>query len=247
MTFIKLAIFILFTFTLAFLCVPALLLFFPWRKIIGPRILQFYSIVCLKIFRVIVEQADEINFSEIKSKGFILIPNHVSFLDIFLLSALYRTIYLSKIEVAYYPIVGQIAWLLIGIIFVDRSSHSNRRKVLLKIAKQTQGRVLTVFPQGTTGSIKDSLPFKRGIFKTVQLNHKIVLIPLTIHYKEEKKITWGKESLFNNVRIVCAYKHIHVKITVHERFTIKDYHGKTIPQISSSIQRRVLSELQKKY
>jgi 1-acyl-sn-glycerol-3-phosphate acyltransferase len=240
MSFVKITIFLLFTFILASLCVPALLILFPWRTIIGPRILQFYSKVCLKIFRVIVDRADTIDFSEIKSKGFILTPNHVSFLDIFLLSALYRTIYLSKIEVSYYPIVGQIAWLLIGIMFVDRSSHSNRHKVLLKIAKETQGRILTVFPQGTTGSIKDSLPFKRGIFKTVQLNHKIVLIT-------KKKIAWGKESLLDNVRIVCAYKHIHVKITAHDRVTITDYHGKTIPQISSIIQRRVLSKLLKKY
>jgi 1-acyl-sn-glycerol-3-phosphate acyltransferase len=246
MTFIKITIFILFTFTLALLCLPFLLILFPWRTIIGPWILQFYSIVNLKIFRVIIEQKDKINFSDIKSKGYILISNHVSFLDIFLLSALYRTVYLSKIEIAHYPIIGQVAW-LIGIMFVNRSSSANRQKVLLKIANETEGRILTVFPQGTTGSIKDSLPFRRGIFKTVQLNHKIILVPLTIHYKEDKKIAWGKESLLDNVRTVCILKHIHVKITAHSRVTIKDYHGKSIPQISSTTQRKVLSELRKKY
>lgn len=193
-----------------------------------------------------IDRADKIDFSEIKNKGYILVPNHASYLDIFLLSAVYRTVFLSKIEVGHYPLIGQIAW-MIGIIFVDRSSHSNRRKVLLKIAKETQGRILTVFPQGTTGSIKDAFHFKRGIFKTIHLNHKIIIIPVTIHYKEDKKIAWGKENLYQNVQIVCSQPSVHVKITVHERITIKDYHGKTIPQISSSVQRRVLSELKKKY
>jgi 1-acyl-sn-glycerol-3-phosphate acyltransferase len=246
MSYIKITIFILFTFSLALLCLPFLLILFPWRTIIGPWILQFYSTVNLKIFRVIIEQKDKINFSDIKSKGYILISNHVSFLDIFLLSALYRTVYLSKIEIAHYPVIGQVAW-LIGIMFVNRSSSANRQKVMLKIAKETQGRILTVFPQGTTGSIKNSLPFRRGIFKTVQLNHKIILVPLTIHYKEDKKIAWGKESLLDNVRTVCAHKNIHVKIMVHDSITIKNYQGNTIPQISSTIQRKVLSALQKKY
>lgn len=246
MTLIKLSLFILFTCIVAVLCLPVLLIFFPWRKITGPWILQFYSTICLKIFRVRIDRADKIDFTEINKKGYIITSNHASFLDIFLLSALYRTVYLSKIEVAAFPVVGQIAWLM-GIIFVDRSSHSNRRRVLLKIAKETQGRILTVFPQGTTGSIKDHLPFKRGIFKTVQLNHKIIIIPVTIHYNEEKHIVWKHESLFNNVRIVCSYKNIHAKIIVHERLTIKEYHGKTIPQVSSIVQRRVLSELSKKY
>ena len=247
MTFIKLTVFLLFTAFLAALCLPAAIILFPWRKTAGPRILQFYSIVSLKIFRVIIEHADELDFSDIKNKGYILVANHVSFLDIFLLSALYRTVYLSKVEVAYYPVIGQIAWLLIGIMFVNRGSHSNRHKMLLKIAKETRGRILTVFPQGTTGTTKDAHPFKRGIFKTAQLNHKIIMMPLTIHYKEEKNLAWGQESLFDNIRKICAYKHIHVKVTAHGHITFKDYHGKTIPQICGMVQKRVLSELQKKY
>ncbi len=246
MAFLKILIFISITVILALLCLPFLLFLFPWRTIIGPWILQLYSLISLKIFRVHIDRADKIDFSEIKNKGFILTANHVSYLDIFLLSALYRTVFLSKIEIARYPVIGQIAW-IIGIIFVDRNSHSDRRKVLLKIARKTQGRILTVFPQGTTGSIKDSYPFKRGIFKTIQLNHKIIIIPVTIHYKEERKIAWGKESLYENVRKVCSQPAIHVKITAHNRIAIKDYHGKTVPQISGSVQRRVLSELHKKY
>jgi 1-acyl-sn-glycerol-3-phosphate acyltransferase len=246
MAIIKITIFIFFTFSTAFLCLPFLLILFPWHTVIGPWILQFYSTVCLKIFRVNIERADKIDISGIKKKGYILVSNHASYLDIFLLSALYRTVFLSKIEVAHYPVIGQIAW-LIGIMFVNRSSHSNRHKVLLKIAQETQGRILTVFPQGTTGSIKDAYPFKRGIFKTIQQNHKIIIIPVTIHYKEEKKIVWGKESLLDNVWKVCAHKHIHVKVTMHDHITIKDYHGKTIPQITSAVERRVLSKLRKKY
>ena len=247
MTFIKLTVFIIFTVILSALCIPATIILFPWRKTLGPKILQFYSIVSLKIFRVIVERADEIDLSDIKNKGYILLANHVSFLDIFLLSSLYKTVYLSKIEVAYYPVVGQLAWLLIGIMFVNRNSHSNRHKILLKIAKETNGRILTVFPQGTTGTTKDAHPFKRGIFKTVQLNHKIILLPLTIHYKEENSLAWGNETLFDNIRTICAYKHIHVKVISHGQIAFKDYHGKTIQQVCSMTQKRVVSELHKKY
>ncbi len=210
-------------------------------------ILQFYCWISLRIFRVNVERADKLNISDMKDKGIILIPNHVSSLDIFLMAALYRTVYVSKIEVKHYPFIGQLAW-LVGIIFVRRDSAADRQRVLREIIKNSKGQVITIFAQGTTGSIADHLPFKCGVFKTVEIDHDIILLPVTIHYKEDAAIAWTSgQILVNNLISICSQKRIHVQVIVHERISIDDYSDKTISEICAIAQKKVLAQLKLDY
>jgi 1-acyl-sn-glycerol-3-phosphate acyltransferase len=247
MYIIKLIIFLLLTFSLAFLCLPVLLILFPLRIFIGPWLVQFYAKICLKIFRVKIECADKIQVPDKKNKKIILLSNHVSYMDIFLLAALYRTLYVSKIEVKHYLLIGQIAW-MIGIIFLKRNLPEERHKLIRIIANDPHKRIITIFPQGTTSSNANPLPFKAGIFKTVEINPKIVLVPISIHYKEESKIAWTEEQiLIDNVKSVCSMNKIHVKVKLHEVISITDYQNKSITEICAATQDKILSELKKIY
>lgn len=243
----KLTLFSIFTLICASTLFIFLIILYPWHTTIGPSILQYYCLICLRIFRVTIEQADTINISDMKNKGIILIPNHVSSLDIFLMAALYKTVYVSKIEVKHYPVIGQLAW-LIGIIFLQRDSAADRHRVLQEIIKNSKGRVITIFAQGTTGSIADHLPFKCGVFKTVEIDHGIILLPVTIHYKEDKEIAWTSgQILINNLVSMCTQKRIHVKVTIHEQISIDDYGDKTISEICAMAQDKVLAKLKIDY
>lgn len=90
--------------------------------------MQFYSKICLLIFRVEVEQDADFLTPE-KKKRILILSNHTSFLDIFVLSALCGSFFVSKKEVGHYPIIGQIARLA-GIIFFERTSSKERLRVL---------------------------------------------------------------------------------------------------------------------
>jgi 1-acyl-sn-glycerol-3-phosphate acyltransferase len=196
---------------------------------------------------VTIEQVDTINISKLKGKGIILIPNHVCVLDIFLLAALYRTVYVSKMEVKNYPIIGQLAS-LIGIIFLQRDSVGARYRVLREVVRKSKGRTITIFAQGTTGSIADHLPFECGVFKTVEMDHDIILFPVTIHYKEDSKIAWTSEKiLIDNLIDICTQKRIHVKVTVHKQISIDDYHDKTNDEICANVQDKVFAKLKMDY
>jgi 1-acyl-sn-glycerol-3-phosphate acyltransferase len=161
------------------------------------------------------------------------------------LSAGFGTVFVSKGEVKYYPIIGQIAWLA-GILFLDRSSSRERRRILKTIACNYSNRVLTVFPQGTTGSVTDRLPFNRGIFKVAELNSDIVLLPVTLRYEEDKEIAWSRpQSLKENSARVFAQRKIRVTVTVHDPVTADDYRGKTTDQICRMVEETVLGPLKK--
>jgi len=238
---------------MAFTAFAALLFFvsviflFPWLKKTGPAMLQLYSRVALTILGVRVESADKIPVPASENKGIILTANHVSMLDILLMSALYGTVYLSKEEVKYYPVIGLIAR-MIGIMFLKRESVSDRHRMIRKIARDANGRIITIFPQGTTSAISDRLPFKRGIFKAVEINRNAVLLPVTIRYKEDATIAWRRDQiLIDNLKAICALQSIHVKVTIHEPISIADYADKTISDVCSAAQNKVFSLLWAEY
>lgn len=238
---IKLIIFTLVIIIFACIYLPLLILLFPVRRQAGPMLLQFASKVCLKIFRVKILHADKIESAHLKKTGIILISNHVSLLDIFLLSAIYRTVYVSKIEVKHYPVIGWIATLM-GIVFLRRDSEEDRHNIIRTIADETKGRIITIFPQGTTSSLADPLPFRCGIFKTVELNKEITIQPLTIRYDKDKEIAWtGKQLLIENAKLVCSQKSIQVSVKLHSRITAADYKDRTISDICSMVQDMVLN------
>ena len=223
-----------------------LLVFFPWRYRIGPALVQLYSRLCLFIFRVAIDRSDA-QFHANKGKGMLIIANHASFLDIFVLSAVFGSVFVSKEEVKYYPIIGQIAWLM-GVIFFNRNASHERLRVLNTITSTCSDRLLVVFPQGTTSRITERLPFNRGIFKVTELNPDISLLPVTLHYKEDAEIAWHKpQSLKENAMRVCAQKRIHVKIIVHAPVTIEHYREKNASQICRLVEGTVLGPLQKEY
>lgn len=222
-----------------------LLIFYVWRERVGARLVQFYSRICLFIFRVKIEAKEEGTFK--KRKGILIISNHVSFLDIFVLSSLFGSLFVSKAEVKYYPVIGQIAWLS-GVLFLDRSSSVGRLRILNTIVNECADRVLAVFPQGTTSSISKRLSFQRGIFKTVELNPEISLLPVTLRYKEDDEIAWcNPQSLKENVIRVGSQEKIHVRVTTHSPITIADYEGKTTSEICEMVEKTVLLPLDGDY
>jgi 1-acyl-sn-glycerol-3-phosphate acyltransferase len=237
---LKIIIFIIVMLVFAFLYFPLLILFYPWHIDLGPKLLQFASKIILRIFSVKIEHSDKIDRFLSKKKGFIIISNHVSLLDIFLLSALYGTIFVSKIEVRHYPVFGQIAALM-GVIFLKRDSPEERHLIIRELAEKSRDRIITIFPQGTTSSLSLPLPFKCGIFKTVEMNNELFLVPVTIHYKEDKDIAWtGDQLLLENVKMVCRQKRIHVRVNIHKLITNTDFKNNSITEVCKKTEKVIL-------
>lgn len=240
---VKLITFITFTVVAVILLFIIVAVCFPWHKKMGPALLQLYGRICIMIFRVRIDSAGRLPVKASKDKGIILIANHVSALDIFLMAALYRTVFLSKEEVRRYPLVGPAA-ALVGTVFIRRESPFESQRAIRKIARHSTGRIITIFPQGTTGAIEDRLPFKRGAFKTVELNHGTILLPVTIRYKEDRAIAWRKpQNLMDNLKAVSSQKNISVKVTIHQPMSIEDYTDRTVDEVCSTAQEKVFSRL----
>jgi 1-acyl-sn-glycerol-3-phosphate acyltransferase len=97
----------------------------------------------------------------------LIISNHLSYLDIVVLNAVTRCLFVSKAEVAAYPIFGECSrWA--GVVFVDRKRRSDVAGVAVAMRKLlADGVPLVLFPEGTTGSGDTVLPFKPSLFASV--------------------------------------------------------------------------------
>jgi 1-acyl-sn-glycerol-3-phosphate acyltransferase len=246
MFYLKTFLFLVLTITLAPFYFALLLLFYPWRRSIGPKLLRFYSKICLLIYRVKIERVKNYRAFKKRRKGLLIVSNHSSFLDIFVLSALFETVFVSKAEVKHYPIIGQIAWLM-GVVFFDRGSSKERLRLLKAVANRYTGRIISVFPQGTTGRITERLPFQRGIFKVMELNPAITLLPVTLYYKEDADIAWSMQPLKENAMKVSGQRKVHLKVIIHDPMTIEEYKGKTTAEICKMVEKTILGALHKEY
>lgn len=93
----------------------------------------------------------------------LFVANHVSFLDIEILGSLLEASFISKADVARWPLFGWLAKLQ-RTVFVDRrvsSTHRQRDAIRERLDEDDN---LILFPEGTTGDGNRALPFKSALF-----------------------------------------------------------------------------------
>jgi len=94
---------------------------------------------------------------------FVLVCNHMTYVDVMMLYAMANTVFVSKAEVRSWPIVGWMVWGL-GTIFVDRTRRADVVRVNREIAARLgdqQG--LVIFPEGVATNGAEILRFKPSL------------------------------------------------------------------------------------
>ena len=104
-------------------------------------------------------------------RNLIMVGNHISFLDIIvLIAAEPRTVFLSKIEVAHWPIIGAGAKRM-GTIFVKRDSADSRaqskKNIYARLNTSKEQIYIAGFPSGTT-SLNENTAWRKGLFEIAQ-------------------------------------------------------------------------------
>jgi 1-acyl-sn-glycerol-3-phosphate acyltransferase len=156
-----------------------------WLKLFGfsrtlqQRIMVFWGKSMLLICGILVKKNEAPAVSR-----FILMTNHRSYLDIFILAAYIPASFVSKAEVKKWPLLSAGARLT-NMIFVSRSDLKSLVSAMNSIkASVNSGIPVTLFPEGTTYKGPCTKPFKKGSFK-IAADTGIPVIPAAIHYSDE--------------------------------------------------------------
>jgi 1-acyl-sn-glycerol-3-phosphate acyltransferase len=137
----------------------------------------------------------------------LFLANHLSWLDIMLIAGASGAAFVSKDDVARWPVIG---WLsrLNSTVFIARTERKAVRGQAdaLRAALAT-GQPVALFPEGTTDGGTETLPFRASLLASLfpPLPH-LKVQPVAIDYGESgKDIAWvGKEGAGANARRVLA-------------------------------------------
>jgi 1-acyl-sn-glycerol-3-phosphate acyltransferase len=99
--------------------------------------------------------------------GFVMIANHQSNYDLFLLGNIVprRTVAIGKKSLGLIPLFGQLFWLG-GNVLVNRDNPHQARRALQLTSRTLRDKATSIwiFPEGTRNQAEQLLPFKKGAF-----------------------------------------------------------------------------------
>ncbi len=160
--------------------------------------------------------------------GRLLVSNHVTFLDPFVIDAVLPAGFVAKAEIGRWPVVGKIAS-AVGTIYIERSN----KRALIGIAETMEkalreGRNVLVFPEGTTSDGLGLLKLHSNLFEA-SAKTEAPTIPLLVRYKKDGKPTtiasWtGHESLMTRLWAILCTKGLSVTVEILPTITGTNRH-----------------------
>ncbi|MEM7008092.1 MAG: lysophospholipid acyltransferase family protein [Thermodesulfobacteriota bacterium] len=117
-----------------------------------------------------------------KGQSYLVISNHLSYLDIFILFTHVPAVFIASIDMVQNDIVLGKATEYSGGMFVDRDDRTKIREELNKISETfDMGLNVVLFPEGTTSNGDQVLPFKTSFFAITE-KRDLNIIPTCIKY-----------------------------------------------------------------
>jgi 1-acyl-sn-glycerol-3-phosphate acyltransferase len=153
-----------------------------------------------------------------------LVLNHISWLDIFVVDAIFPATFVAKAEIRSWPVVG---WLctLVGTIYIERGKRAAARNARSVIAEQlARGTLIAICPEGTT-TFGDTLErFHAALFQPA-IDADATIQPLALRYVDGSGRRTsaagyvGETSFLESLWTILCVPRMVAEITYAEAFT----------------------------
>ena len=174
------------------------------------------------------------NLTKEQATNKLVLSNHISYLDILVLSSVFPTSYVTSVEIRETPVLGKLCELA-GCVFTERRKGNNRdiEGEVGRMADILKEETITLFPEGTSTTGESILPFRSSLLESAVRSGADVL-PVVLRYGEGKEtVPWvGKMTFLPHLIRLCRLKEITVTIVAAPVITS-----------SSSFDRRALTEM----
>jgi len=111
----------------------------------------------------------------------LIVANHVSWLDIFVINALHPCRFVAKAEIRSWPVLGWLA-AAAGTVFIARGNRRELRHIFKGLVTVLQeGQRVAFFPEGTTSRQGEVLPFHANLFEAA-IDAKVAVQPYALSY-----------------------------------------------------------------
>jgi len=174
------------------------------------KIIQFWCKRLLSIFEIKVE-VQGLNNLLFNQKQYLIVANHISWMDIIVIQSIKPSIFVAKSDVASWPLFGWVAQMT-GTIFIKREKVSDIKKALKKMKRRLIKRSVCIFPEGTSTNGRYLLPFKSNLFQSSIDTNKSIL-PLFLRYKQ-KGMYSDKVAFIDDMSLVDSIMKIKKEIDI---------------------------------
>ncbi|HUR72465.1 MAG TPA: lysophospholipid acyltransferase family protein [Candidatus Limnocylindrales bacterium] len=152
----------------------------PNRWKIISRINRTYTLLLRSILNIKLTIVG--NEGQLERGGYVIIANHVGYIDGIVLGSIFPIVFVSKKEVRSWPIVGQ--WnILCGTVFIDRQHKEQVGLLVQEMSRKLKHEAnILLFPEGTSTNGERMLPFQT-VPLAAPLRSRSVIVPTTLAYK----------------------------------------------------------------
>jgi len=111
-----------------------------------------------------------------------VVANHISWLDIFVIHSLHPSHFVAKAEIRSWPLAGWLAQKA-GTVFISRGSRRDLRHIFKGLVHSLQsGERVAFFPEGTTAAQGTLLPFHANLFEAA-IDAHVPVQPFALSYQ----------------------------------------------------------------
>ena len=196
------------------------------------RLVQHWSARLLELLHVEMRTSGRI---DAPGGNVLVVANHVSWLDIFVINAHQVARFVAKADLAHWPLVGTLIRGP-GTIFIERARRVDTRRVNQAAAQAlAEGAVVAVFPEGTTTDGSQVHRFHSSLLQPI-IESQGRMQPVALRYRDATGArsmapTYGDESFATSFWRVCGERRLRVDVIA------------TAPIDASGTHRRVLAGL----
>lgn len=169
--------------------------------------------------------------------GTLVVANHVSWLDIFAMSALFPSSFIAKQEIGSWPVLGKMGRNA-GTVFINRNSRKDVEPINQAIAAALKnGQNVSFFPEAKTSSGLEVLPFKAALFQSALDSNAPVQTMVLRYYDHTGRRTavpsYANVSLAKSLWRIVSMPELHIRVDFakpirpsehpdQDRFALKD-------------------------
>lgn len=160
--------------------------FFPyWNETLRRSLKQSWSRRLVAVLGVKIDACDAT-----LPASTLIVSNHISWLDVFVINAITPTTFVCKDEVKDWPGIGGLVEYS-GTLFIARGSRTAAaRSAQAMAARLSFDERVVVFPEGTTTDGRTMLPFRAALFQAA-IDAQVAVQPACLRYRDAQ----GKISL----------------------------------------------------
>lgn len=195
------------------------------------NIIKKLSKKLLHIFQIDVETNENLH-KILSKKNYLIVSNHISWLDIFLINSIYPVTFLSKADVTEWPLVGKLIKSA-DTIYINRDKKKSLSIASVQIEDELkQLKSVYFFPESIATDGSKLLPFKSNFFQTA-INTQVDILPIAIKYTYQDRFSAspsyaGDITLLQSILTLVKNKNLKASIFV-------------LPKISSKNNRKIIA------